>query len=161
MRINVIYASDTGCTNKAADMIAARLSGARAIDVTKATMADFENCDLLVLGSPTYGLGEVQDDWGRGLGLIEQAGLAGRKVALFGTGDQMSYSDTFVDAVGILYDAVTARGADVVGFTSTDGYSYENSKADRNGRFVGLVLDYDNQADKSDARIDAWVKTLR
>lgn len=161
MSVNIIYGSDSGGTASVADTIAAKLPGAKVINVKSATKADFENCELLILGSPTYGLGDVQDDWVRGLGLIEAADLKGHKVALFGTGDQVSYSDTFVDAVGTLYDAVVASGAEVVGSTSTDGFNYDASKAERDGHFVGLVLDEYNQRAKSQARIDSWLKSIQ
>jgi len=160
MRINIIYGSDAGGTAKVAAALAAQLPGARVINVTGARAADFEECELLILGSPTYGLGELQDDWQRGLELIASANLDQRKVALFGTGDQVGYPDSFVDAVGILYDAVVARGAEVIGFTATDGFTYDASQAERDGRFVGLILDDDNQRSQTPGRIAAWVKSL-
>jgi flavodoxin I len=159
--INIIYGSDSGTTRGIADAIAAKLANARTVDVKGATKGDFEAPDLVILGTPTYGLGDLQDDWARGLDLIAEADLTGRKVALFGTGDQSTYADTFVDGVGKLYDAVVARGAEVIGFTSTEGYTFDASKAEREGRFVGLILDEDNQRDLSKARIDAWIGQLR
>jgi len=161
MMINVIYGSDSGTTRGIAEAIAAKLKDAKTIDVREASKADLEGCDLLVLGTPTYGLGDIQDDWENGLALIKEADLKGRKVALFGCGDQMSYADTFVDGVGTLYDAVVAKGAEVIGFTSTEGYSFDDSKATRDGKFVGLVIDDDNQHGQSSKRIDAWIDQLQ
>lgn len=160
MTVHVIYGSDTGSTRTAADLIAAAFPGGRSIDVKGATKEDFETADLLILGSPTTGLGDMQDDWERGLRLIAESDLTGHKVALFGTGDQSTYADTFVDAIGTLYDAVTAKGAQVVGFTATEGYTFDDSKALREGRFAGLALDDDNQRDKTKPRIAAWTKSL-
>ncbi len=159
MTVHVIYGSDSGRTKAAAGKIAAKLNG-KVINISDATAADFENCDLLVLGSPTYGEGDLQPDWETGVDLIAEADLAGKKVALFGLGDQNTYPDSFVDAMGTLFDAVTEKGAEVVGFTDTKGYEFEGSTAVRDGQFVGLVLDQDNQAGKSEKRIASWTSQI-
>ena len=54
--------------------------------------------------------------------------VSGKKVAIFGVGDQSTYSANFCDAAGEIYDLMTAAGATVVGMTSTDGYEHEESK---------------------------------
>ena len=102
----------------------------------------------------------MQDDWFGFLPTIKETGLAGKTVAVFGVGDQFSYSDTYVNAMGELYDAAKAAGANIIGATSTDGYSFNESTAVRDGKFVGLALDYDNQSDLSDDRIAAWVAQI-
>lgn len=84
----------------------------------------------------------------------------GKKVALFGLGDQASYSESFVDGLGILYDAVAEEGAVIVGATSTNGYEFSESRAVRDGQFVGLVLDEDNQPSESEQRIASWIAQL-
>lgn len=160
MRTTVIYGSDAGGTKVVASRIAAAAKG-KAIDVRKAKVGDFEDCDLLILGSPTYGLGELQCDWeDSGLALIDAARLEGKTVALFGTGDQFTYADSFVDAIGILYDRVAARGARIIGFTPTEGYDFVASAGERDGHFLGLALDEDNQSDLTERRIAAWIKQL-
>lgn len=159
MTINVIFGSDSGRTKAIAGKIATRLD-AKVINIRDAVVADFDACDLLVLGTPTYGAGELQADWEEGIDRLGAASLAGKKVALFGLGDQQSYPDTFVDAIGTLYDTVTGLGAEVVGFTDTKGYEFEASTAVRDDRFVGLVLDQDNQAAKSEKRIASWTSQI-
>ncbi len=159
MSVNVIYGSDGGATKGAASRIAKRVQG-RTIDVKEATRADFESCSLLILGSPTYGNGDLQADWEAHLGKLRDANLTGRRVALFGTGDQEAYPESFVDAMGILYDIVVERGATVVGFTETAGYSHIASLAERDGRFVGLALDPDTQSSRTNPRIEAWIAGL-
>lgn len=49
----------------------------------------------------------------------------------------------------------------VVGFTSTDGYNFEASRSVEGGKFVGLVLDEDNQDDLTDSRIDTWIGEVK
>lgn len=158
-KINIIYGSTTGNTEEAANLIAAQLNG-QAINITDATPADFE-ADLLILGSSTWGIGEVQDDWFEGLKAIESANLKDRQVAIFGEGDQSGFTDSFIDAVGILYEKVTEAGAVVIGKWSTDGYEYNDSTAEIDGSFVGLALDEDNQPELSQERIEEWCAQLK
>jgi flavodoxin I len=159
MSITVIFGSDGGATRGVASRISKKCQG-RAVDIKDATTADFENCHLLILGSPTYGDGTLQTDWEDNIDKLREANLAGKKVALFGTGDQQTYPHSFVDAMGILYDEVAALGAEVVGFTETAGYDYLVSTAERDGKFVGLALDLDTQSGMTEKRVTAWLSRL-
>ena len=47
------------------------------------------------------------------------------------------------------------------GLTSTDGYDHTESKAEVDGKFVGLMCDEDNQYDESEPRAQAWVAQLK
>ncbi len=155
----VVYGSTTGTTEDIAGRIAKAL-GTDAINVS-----DFNNDviaanDLLVLGSSTWGCGELQDDWYSGVDLLKSANLSGKKVAVFGCGDSASYSDTFCDAMSIIADAAAQAGATLVGSVSTDGYTFDASASAKDGMFVGLAIDEMNESDKTDARIAAWVASL-
>lgn len=160
MNVTVIYGSDSGATKAVASRIASKVQG-KVLDIKKASKEDFENCDLLILGSPTYGMGDLQCDWEDHLSTLKTANLSNKKVALFGTGDQVSYPESFVDAMGILYDHVIEQGAQVVGFTETSGYDYSGSQAERDGKFVGLALDQDGQSSKTEGRINTWISQLK
>lgn len=87
--------------------------------------------------------------------------MEGKKVAVFGCGDQESYSDYFCDAAGELYDMFLAKGCKMHGLTSTEGYGHQSSKAEKNGKFCGLLCDEDNQYDLSEERAKAWVAQLK
>lgn len=91
----------------------------------------------LILGASTWGIGDVQDDWFDGLTKLENTDLSGKTVALFGTGDPQGSPDSFVDALGVLYEKIIEQGAKVIGFWPTDGYEFDASKAEREGRFEG------------------------
>lgn len=159
MNVTVIYGSESGTTKAIAKRIATGLQ-AKLVNITSASPADFEQCDLLVLGCPTYGIGDLQTDWEDRIATLHAANLNGKLVAIFGTGDQATYSDSFVDAIGILHDIVVEKGAVVIGHTSTEGYDYTASLAERDGRFVGLALDDDGQSSKTEPRIAAWIGQL-
>ncbi|MBP5503799.1 MAG: flavodoxin [Bacteroidales bacterium] len=156
----IIYGSTTGNAAMAAETIAAKLGGGDIKEVAKASKDDLENYENLILGSSTWGDGELQDDWYSFLPTLKSANLNGKTVAVFGVGDQFSYSSTYVNAMGELYDAAKAAGAKIIGATSTDGYSFDESTAVRDGKFVGLALDYDNQDSLSVDRITAWANQI-
>ncbi|UKI31169.1 MAG: flavodoxin domain-containing protein [Lentisphaeria bacterium] len=109
--ITVIYGSSTGNTEHAAQLIAGKLGG-RAVNIRNASAADFQ-ADLLILGTSTWGCGELQDDWMNGVALLNSADLSGRKVALFGLGDAVGFGDTYLNAMGELAEkSRDARGGD-------------------------------------------------
>jgi flavodoxin I len=87
--------------------------------------------------------------------------FAGKKVAYFGMGDQVGYSDNFQDAMGILEEKITSLGGQTVGLWPNQGYEFDESKALKGDRFVGLALDEDNQPEMSDDRIKTWVAQLK
>merc|ERR1712106_259892 len=134
-------------------------------------IADAENDeiashDTIIVGAPTWNTGADEQRSGTGwddwlYDTLPNLDFSGKKVAVFGVGDQASYADNYCDAAGELYDCFTAKGAKVFGMTSTDGYDHEESKAIVDGKFVGLMCDEDNQDDVSESRAQAWVEQLK
>ena len=47
-----------------------------------------------------------------------------------------------------------------MGAVDTDGYTFDDSEAVINGKFIGLPLDNVNEDDKTDTRIDAWIAEI-
>ncbi len=158
-KVIVVYGSTTGTTEDVAGRIASAL-GAEAIPVSNLTADVIAANDVLVLGSSTWGCGELQDDWYDGVEKLKAANLKGKKVAVFGCGDSASYSDTFCDAMSIIAKAAVDAGAQLIGKVSTDGYTFDSSASADGGEFVGLAIDEMNESDKTDGRIAAWVKSL-
>ena len=156
----IIYGTSTGVCEDLANRIGTKLGGDNIINVTNLddnVIADNEN---LILGTSTWGAGEVQDDWYDGLKIIKSANLNGKTVALFGCGDSESYPDTFVGGMAEIYHAVTDAGAQVIGAVATEGYTFDDSESVVDGKFVGLALDEVNEDSKTDERIDAWVTEI-
>lgn len=158
----IFYGSSGGNTKSVAKKIANRLGiGANNIhDVANAKAGDLAAYDLLLFGSSTWGLGDLQDDWEDFIGEVAKADLTGKKIALFGCGDSSSYADTFCDAMGKIYRAVEDK-VTVIGFTETAGYSFDDSEAVVDNRFVGLAIDEDNESRLTEERIDKWVSQLK
>jgi flavodoxin I len=160
IKTGIFYGSTTGNTENAANLICALIGCSHVMPVDKATKADFEACELLVLGTSTWGMGDLQDDWYDSLDSLRAANLQGKKVALFGLGDQSSYPYTFVDGIKVLYDTALAAGATVVGRWPIVGYAHQASAALEDGQFVGLPLDQENQAELTEERIQIWVDQI-
>lgn len=159
----IIYGSSTGTCESVAQTIAARLGLSdenvfNAGDITTDTVNEYE---VLLLGTSTWGSGELQDDWYDALNSVKAADLAGKTVAIFGCGDCESYGDTFCGAMGVIYDELKDSGCTFVGQVDTDGYSFEASDAVVDGKFVGLALDDVNESDKTETRIDSWLESIK
>jgi flavodoxin I len=161
-QIGIFYGSSTGNTKDIAKKIAKALSDntVESFDVASAS-ADFSAYDLVLFGSSTWGLGDLQDDWDSFIAEVKSADLSGKKVALFGTGDSSSYSDTFGDALSKIYDVVKDKGVKLIGQVSTDGYSFDSSESVIDGQFVGLLVDEDNEPGKTDQRVSLWVDQIK
>ncbi|HCJ46709.1 MAG TPA: flavodoxin [Prevotella sp.] len=155
----VIYGSSTGTCQSIAQTIAGKL-GVEAIDVTTLTPEVVKAHDNLILGTSTWGAGDMQDDWYDGVKVLKSAGLQGKTVAVFGCGDSASYSDTFCGGLRELSDAAQEAGATVIGSVAASDYTYDDSEAVVDGRFVGLALDDVNEDDKTENRIEAWIADI-
>ena len=155
----VVYGSTTGTCESIAQTLGDQL-GAEVINVSDLTANQLAEADNIVLGTSTWGAGELQDDWYDGVNVVKSANLSGKRVALFGCGDSASYSDTFCGGMKELYDAAVAAGATVVGAVPTDGYTFDDSDAVVDGQFVGLALEDVNEDDKTSERISAWLPAL-
>ena len=155
--ICVIYGSSTGTCQGLAENV----QDDGIIDVQNLSADVVNKYDVLILGTSTWGAGEMQDDWYDGVKVLKQAGLQGKTVAVFGCGDSESYSDTFCGGMAELYNAAKDAGATMTGEVATDGYNFDDSEAVVDGKFVGLALDEVNEDDKTDSRIEAWVEELK
>ena len=155
----VVYGSSTGTCEAIAEKIAQKL-GCEAIDVQNLTADVVNNNQNLILGTSTWGAGELQDDWYDGLKVLQGADLTGKTIALFGCGDCESYGDTFVGGIGELFNALKTSGASFVGAVDIDGYTFGDSEAVVDSKFVGLPLDDVNEDDKTDTRIEAWIAAI-
>jgi flavodoxin I len=127
-------------------------------DINEKTFLKYDN---LILSVPTWFDGELPNYWDEFVPAIEDMDLNGKKVAMFGLGNQRDYSENFVDGIGILGDLLEERGAELIGFTSTNGYQYESSRAERGEQFCGLAIDQDTQAKLTNKRVKDWVEQVK
>jgi flavodoxin I len=162
--IGLFYGTQTGNTQTIAEIIQKEFGGASLVDlhdVADASVSDFESYSCIIVGCPTWNIGELQSDWEGLYDELSDVDFTGKKVAYFGAGDQVGYTDNFQDAMGILEEKIASLGGRTVGYWPVEGYDFRESKALRNGKFVGLAIDEDNQSGLTGDRIKTWVKQLK
>ncbi len=161
-KIGLFYGTQTGNTQTAAELIQKEIGFAVEVyDIANVSAEDFTEYDCLIIGCPTWNIGELQADWEGFYEELDDINFLGKKVAYFGAGDQVGYADNFQDAMGILEAKISELGGTTVGYWPTDGYDFSESKAVKNGKFVGLALDEDNQSELTSSRIKQWVAQLK
>ncbi len=162
MTIGIFYGSTTGNTEAAAAEIARCLGVADADvhNVGTSSADEVDAYDCLVLGSSTWGAGEVQDDWWDFLNQLTAKNLSGKQVALFGCGDSASYPDTFCGALAQLHDALEPTGCTFVGLMDAGSYAGLEADVCRGGQLLGLVIDDNAPAAQHEADIAAWCGSL-
>ena len=163
MNVCIVYGSETGNTEKAAREIAKNLEALGSITVASiadVALPDLLQYDAILLGASTWGMGELPNDW-HGKSDFSGVSLIGKKVALFGTGDQVTFDSSFVDSIGVLGTAAEKAGAEIVGTWPAEGYEHSASAAQRGDRFLGLALDEDNQPELTEARIEQWAEQIK
>lgn len=162
-KTGIFYGTTTGTTGTVAREIANRIGVADADihDVANTAPDRLGDYDLLILGSSTWGSGDLQDDWYNFLDGAQALALNGKTIALFGCGDE-TMSDTFCNAIATIYKGLKDSGATFIGQFNADGYDFAESEARLDdGQMLGLTIDQVNHPDLTDARIDAWTKLLK
>ncbi|WP_018412173.1 flavodoxin [Methyloversatilis thermotolerans] len=172
-KIGIFFGTETGTTRLVAKKIHARLGDALAakpVNVNRIEADDLLQYDALILGTPSYGVGQIP---GRTAGCLEAnweeflakmpAGtdMRGKRIALYGLGAQERYSERFASSLKRLHEVFAGYGAELVGDWSTEGYVFEHSASVVDGRFVGLVIDQRTQGMHTDARLDAWLEQVK
>jgi flavodoxin I len=158
----IFYGSSLGNTQFVAEKIHAHLPEADCISVSEATPYHIKQYQWLILGTSTWGIGNLQDDFEPFVELLINQDLKGKTIALFGLGDQHTYPDTFCNGMGKLYELLQDKGAQFIGAWPANDYDFSESSALReDGQLVGLALDEDNEPDLSDSRVEKWVQQLK
>lgn len=162
-KTGIFYGSTNGDTENVAQKIATRLGiGKEDIHNVANTQPNaVEPYEVLLLGCSTWGVGEMQDDWNDFLFKLKDLDLKGKTVALFGCGDSVSFGGSFCDALGVIYKELQRTGCTFTGEVDPSGYSFDNSEAMIDGKFVGLPIDEMNEQDKTDERINNWTEELK
>lgn len=166
MNIGIFYASAGGATTSIAESLAQEFG---VDDENIFFMEDdyddieqFEQYDVLFIGSSTWGQGDPHFSWVDAVLEIENdADFEGKKVAFFGAGDSQKHGEHFCSALGKFHKTFTKAGAKPIGFVPKDDYSYEFSLAEIGDKFCGLAIDNHNEKDKTPKRINDWIENLK
>lgn len=164
-KVGIFFGSSSGVTRGAAELLNVQLKGSELIDMEEDFdgIEQFEDFDVLILGSSTWGQGDPQRDWVDPLYDLsnDRPDLSGKKVAFFGAGDQKTHGEHFLSALGKMHDLFVSLGAEAYGYIPTTGYEYEFSLAEREGKFCGLGIDDVNQEDLTEERVTLWASQLK
>lgn len=171
-KIGIFFGTDTGTTRLMAKKIAKKLGdgiASKPLNVNRIELDDLLQYDALILGTPSYGEGDlpgiatgVKDgSWQEFVPKLAGADMTGKTIALYGLGNQEKYPERFADSLYRLYELFSCCGASIIGDWSTDGYVFTHSKAVVDGRFVGLVIDNNSQGLLTESRLDSWVEQIK
>lgn len=167
-QIGIFFGTETGTTRLIAKKIQKKLGdeiAAKPVNVNRLTPEEMLQYDALILGTPSYGIGEIpglsagclETNWEEFLVQMKNPDFSGKRIAFFALGAQERYSERFASSLLALYNVFKGYGAEIIGDWSTEGYTFDHSAAVVDGRFVGLVIDQRTQGMFTDERIDAWL----
>jgi flavodoxin I len=169
-KVGIFFGTSTGSTESVADMIKEQLGddadGPFDIETLEGSVAEnFGKYGSLIVGTPTWNTGAETERSGTGwdeiyYSTMQELNLQGKKVGVFGLGDQESYSENYADASGELHDVFESLGCQMMGYTSQEGYEHDDSKAIRGDKFCGLLCDEVNQEELSEERVKNWISQL-
>ncbi len=159
-KVGIFYGSSSGKTEEVVKIVAKQLGNAELFDVSNGIdkIPEFKN---LILASPTYGMGELQDDWAAVIDKLSEMNFDGKVVALIGVGDAALFGANYVEALMHLYDAVSPNGAKVVGLVPTEDYDFEDSLAVIDDKFMGLAIDTSFDEDEISSKVESWLEKIK
>jgi flavodoxin I len=166
-KIAIFFGPADGSVHRVAKLIAAKIGEDKTnlIQVNDATVDDLARYDKIIFGISTVGK-ETWDqkfsnaDWARFMPFIYDFPFKGKKVAIFGLGDHITYAYHFVNSMGTLAKIVIENGGELLGRVSSQGYIFQDSEALDKGQFLGLPVDEDFEPELTDERVTAWIEKL-
>jgi flavodoxin I len=167
-KIGIFFGPVNGAVNRVADKIKNAIGEEKVemVPVKSATAADIEKYDKIIFGISTVG-NETwhntysNNDWAKFLPEIAKVNFEGKTLAIFGLGDHVTYSSTFVDHIGLLASKIKKNGGKLVGQVDSDNYEFDESKALEDGQFLGLPIDEDFEPELTDERVSNWIVQIR
>ena len=121
--------------------------------------------EIIVFGISTIGrdtwdqkFGNV--DWAQFMPTVSSFDFTGKKVAVFGLGDHITYAYHFVNSMGILAKTVMKNGGQLIGKVNPESYTFQDSEALESGMFLGLPIDEDFEPELTEERLNGWVELL-
>lgn len=164
--VGIFYAPAGGSVHKVSRHLKQKLGSFHpemfcVADIAAIKLLEYHSLILVCssLGRSTWEM-EQKDRWAAFLPEMRKINLNGRKVAIVGLGDHVTYPNNFVDGIGVLADVSEERGGVLIGRVPTLDYIFNDSMALRDGMFVGLPLDEDFESEKTQERIERWYKGI-
>ncbi len=166
-KIGVFFGPKDGSVHRVARLVASKIGEDKTqlIHVHDASADDLARYDQIIFGISTVGK-ETWDqkftnaDWAKFMPVVNDFDFTGKKIAIFGLGDHVTYAYHFVNSMGTLAKIVLQNKGQLIGRVSPEGYEFQDSEALENGKFYGLPVDEDFEPELTDARVTAWVEML-
>jgi len=166
-KIAIFFGPADGSVHRVARLVASKIGEDKTqlIHVNDASVDDLARYDKIIFGISTVGKETWEQkfsnvDWARFMPFIYEFNFTGKKVAIFGLGDHITYAYHFVNSMGTLAKIVLENGGELLGRVSPEGYIFQDSEALENGEFLGLPVDEDFEPELTDARVSDWVEKL-
>ncbi len=167
-KIAIFFGPLKGAVNRVADKVKEAIGEDKVemVPVKDATVADLEKYDKIIFGISTVGKETWHAtynnvDWANFLPEIGKTSYEGKKLAIFGLGDHVTYAATFVDHIGLLAKEIMANGGTLVGKVPVGDYEFDESEAIEDDKFLGLPVDEDFEPELTDERVKNWVEQIR
>jgi flavodoxin I len=169
-KIGIFYWPLKGNVEKTAQKIAEIMKdySCELISLNDASTEDFDRFDFLIFGNSTVGAphwehATTDNKWYVMFHQMEDTNLDlhGKKVAFFTLGDQVNYPHNFVDSLELVHCHFKAHNITHIGEWPNEGYEFYESKALNGDKFLGLVLDLDNQPETLQPYAIRWCDMLR
>ena len=166
-KIAIMFGPENGSVHRVAKLLASKIDTQKPdlILVNEASASDLSLYDIIVFGISTIGrdtwdqkFGNV--DWAKFMPTVSSFDFTGKKVAIFGLGDHITYAYHFVNSMGILAKTVLKNGGQLIGKVSHEGYTFQDSEALESGMFLGLPIDEDFEPELTEERLNGWVELL-
>ena len=144
-KIGLFYATKAERTSWVAEKIQKEFGEDKieVVPIEQAWQNDFAAYDCFIVGASTWFDGELPTYWDELLPELRTMKLKGKKVAIFGLGDQIRYPENFADGIGLLAEV------------------FEGDEALRGEQWCGLVVDLDNQSEQAEKKIKAWCQQVK
>jgi flavodoxin I len=166
-KIAIFFGPLNGSVHRIAKLVASRIGTEKVdmIHIADASTKDLGKYDRIIFGISTIGKDTWQQkfdntDWSHFFPIVTNFDFKGKKIAIFGLGDHITYAFHFVDSMGLLGKTIKNNGGELFGKVSTDGYTFQDSDAIVDGQFLGLPVDEDFEPELTEERVSAWVDSL-
>tara|TARA_Y100001968_G_scaffold122784_1_gene111714 strand:- start:2628 stop:3140 length:513 start_codon:yes stop_codon:yes gene_type:complete len=163
-KIGLFWGSSSDNTKTAAEFMAEYLEmndiEVESFDISEVEVEKILEFDNIIIGCPTWNIGELQEDWDAVFSDYENLDFSGKTGAFFGCGDQVGYPDNFLDAIGILGKPFMAKGGSLIGKCDRNEYEFRESVGLEGDKLLGLGLDYDNEDEKCEDQMIMWLENI-
>lgn len=171
-KVGIFFGTETGTTRLVAKklhkMFGTDLAD-KPVNVNRIKPEELLQYDALILGTPSYGVGDIpglsagclERNWEEFLAEFGEPDLSGKRIAMFGLGAQERYAERFASSLIMLFKVFEGLGAEMIGEWPVEGYTFDHSASVVDGKFVGLVIDQRTQGMHTDDRLKAWVEQVK